>query len=63
MTATKIQARPETTAAETGPELNGKLARQVLDILAEAAPRESVRLPVRPALAYRVPSPGVRYYF
>lgn len=63
MAATMIQARPEATAAETSQELNGKLARQVSDILAEAEMRESVRQPARPALAYRVPSPGVRYYF
>ena len=43
--------------------LNSKVAQQVSDILEEASQQESARQPVRPAMVYRVPAPGVRYYF
>ena len=60
MAATELQNRPA-GAVETGAEdLKEKVARQVSEILEEADERERVRQPV---LAYRIPSPGVRYYF
>ena len=40
--------------------LGEEITRQVSEIL-EAADRE--KQAPRPAVAYRVPSPGVRYYF
>ena len=60
MTATETQNRP---AAERGRELSGAVARQVADILAAAQRPEPAHPETRPAVAYRVPSPGVRYYF
>lgn len=65
MAATELNNRPavEETSAQ---ELSARVARQVSEILEEAAERELVPVPVRirqPELAYRVPSPGVRYYF
>ncbi len=63
MAVKDFQPQPSATVAETSAELSGRVARQVSDILAEAERRESVRQPVRPALAYRVPAPGVCYYF
>lgn len=60
MAATEVRNRP---AAEAGRELSGAVARQVADILAEAQRPEQARPETRPAVAYRVPSPGVRYYF
>ena len=65
MAATELNNRPavEETSAQ---ELNARVAQQVSEILEEAAERELVPVPVRirqPELAYRVPSPGVRYYF
>lgn len=61
MAATAIQNRPG--AAEKGQELSGAVAQQVSDILADAQRREQARQETRPAVAYRVPAPGVRYYF
>lgn len=61
MTATEVQSRP--AAAERGRQLSGAVARQVADILAEAQRQEPARPETRPAVAYRVPFPGVRYYF
>ena len=65
MAATELNNRPaaEETSAQ---ELRARVAQQVSEILEEAAERELVPVPVRirqPELAYRVPSPGVRYYF
>ena len=60
MTATAIQNRP---AAEKGQALSDKVSQQVSDILADAQRRENPQPIVRPAVAYRVPAPGVRYYF
>ena len=59
MTATEIRNRP----AERGPKLSGAVAQQVADILAAAQRPEPAPPATRPAVAYRVPSPGVRYYF
>lgn len=61
MTTTAIRNRP--AAAETAQALSDKVSQQVSDILADAQSRESPQPIVRPALAYRVPAPGVRYYF
>ena len=61
MMATEIQNRP--TASERGPKLSGAVAQQVADILAAAQRPEPAPPETRPAVAYRVPSPGVRYYF
>ena len=62
MTTTEIRNRP--AAAERGPELSGAVAQQVADILAATQrPQEPAPPATRPAVAYRVPSPGVRYYF
>ena len=41
-------------------ELSDRVAQQVSEILEEAV---QVKVVPRPVLAYRVPSPGVRYYF
>ena len=61
MTATAIQNRQ--AAVETAQALSDKVSQQVSDILSDAHRRESPQPIVRPALAYRVPAPGVRYYF
>ena len=60
MAATEVRNRP--AAAEQTEEigLSVKLAEQVSEILKEAA--EWKKIP-QPAMVYRVPSPGVRYYF
>ena len=60
MAATAIQNRP---AAEKGQALIDKVSRQVADILTDARQQEQARQETRPAIAYRVPAPGVRYYF
>ena len=65
MAATELNNRPpvEETSAQ---ELSARVAQQVSEILEEAAERDLVPVPVRirqPELAYRVPTPGVRYYF
>ena len=64
MATTELNNRTS-AAEETGAqELSAKVAQQVSRILEEAAEREPVPVRVRkPELAYRVPSPGVRYYF
>ena len=41
-------------------ELSDKVAQQVSEILEEAS---QVKQAPRPAVAYRVPTAGVRYYF
>ena len=61
MAATAIQNRQ--AAAETAQALSDKVSQQVSDILADAQRREQARQETRPAVAYRVPAPGVRYYF
>ena len=60
MAATELQNRPASVAEASAAELSVKVAEQVSEILEEAKKWE--RIP-RPAVAYRVPSPGVRYYF
>ena len=60
MAATEIRNRNTATAQREVQELNHKVARQVSEILEEAGQREKAPQPV---LAYRVPAPGVRYYF
>ena len=60
MTTTAIQNRP---AAETAQALSDKVSQQVSEILADVQSRESPQSIVRPAVAYRIPAPGVRYYF
>ncbi|MYC37622.1 MAG: hypothetical protein F4X66_12045 [Chloroflexi bacterium] len=59
MAATELNNRPAVEEANVT-ELSVKVAEQVSEILEEAKKWE--RIP-RPAVAYRVPSPGVRYYF
>jgi len=59
MAATELNNRPAVEEANAT-ELSVKVAEQVSEILEEAKKWE--RIP-RPAVAYRVPSPGVRYYF
>ena len=60
MAATEIRNRQTATAESKAQELSAKVAQQVSEILEEAGQREKVPQPV---LAYRVPAPGVRYYF
>ena len=60
MAATELQNRPASVAEATTAELSVKVAEQVSEILKEA--RKWERIP-RPTVAYRIPSPGVRYYF
>ena len=62
MTATEVRDR-QATAAETAQALSDKVSQQVSDILAEAQRQEQARQETRPAVAYRVPAPGVRDYF
>lgn len=40
-------------------ELSSRVSEQVSEILEEVKQRQ----PIRPSVAYRIPSPGVRYYF
>ena len=60
MAATELQNRPAAVAETSATKLSVKVAEQVSEILKEAA--EWKKIP-QPTLAYRVPSPGVRYYF
>ncbi len=60
MAAAELQNRPTATAEANAAELSVKVAEQVSEILEEA--RKWERIP-RPAVSYRVPSAGVRYYF
>ena len=60
MAETVIRNENTPVAEREVQELSGMVAEQVAEILQEADQRESVRMPV---LAYRIPSPGVRYYF
>ena len=60
MAATELQNRQAAVEEANVTELSVKVAEQVSEILEEAKKWE--RIP-RPAIAYRIPSPGVRYYF
>ena len=60
MAATELRNRPAAAVEANVPELSVKVAEQVSEILKEA--KEWKKIP-QPVLAYRVPSPGVRYYF
>ena len=60
MGATELRNRPAKVEEGKVTELSVKVAEQVSEILKEAAEWEKIPQPV---LAYRVPSPGVRYYF
>ena len=60
MAATELQNRQAAVEEANVTELSVKVAEQVSEILEEAKTWE--RIP-RPAMAYRIPSPGVRYYF
>ena len=51
---------PEAVKERLAQELSDKVTRQVSEILEEADREKKVR---QPALAYRIPSAGVRYYF
>lgn len=61
MPTTAIQNR--SAAAETAQTLSDKVSQQVSDILADAQRQEQARQEPRPVVAYRIPAPGVRYYF
>ncbi len=60
MVATELQSKQSTVAKANAAEVSGKVAQQVSQILEEADRKAKVP---RPALSYRVPSPGVRCYF
>ena len=60
MAATELQNRQAAVEEANVTELSVKVAEQVSEILEEAKKWE--RIP-SPAMAYRIPSPGVRYYF
>ena len=60
MAATELQNRLAAVEEANVTELSVKVAEQVSEILEEAKKWE--RIP-HPAMAYRIPSPGVRYYF
>ena len=59
---TQSENRNENTAV-TEREISDTVARQVFEILEEDSQQNDVRQPVKPNMVYRVPSPGVRYYF
>ena len=64
MAAIEVQNRSAAVEETNTQELSAKVTQQVSEILEEAAERELVPVRVRqPELAYRIPSPGVRYYF
>ena len=60
MAATELHDRPEAVAEIEVHELNEKAAEQVSRILEET---HQGKTHAKPTLAYRIPSPGVRYYF
>ena len=60
MAATELKNRPAAVAEANVTDLSVKVAEQVSEILKEA--EEGKKTP-KPVLAYRAPSPGVRYYF
>jgi len=57
---TTIEMRNRPAAAAEAQELNSKAAQQVSDILEQAQRSERI---AKPAVAYRMPAPGVRCYF
>ena len=59
MAATELKNGTAAVEETKTQEFSNKVVQQVSEILEEASQRQ----PVRPALIYRVPSPGVRYYF
>ena len=59
MAANELQNGSATADVEVQ-KLNETAARQVSEILEKEDQREGAR---KPSLVYRVPSPGVRYYF
>ncbi len=59
MAATELRNRPDAAAVEVR-KLNETATRQVSEILEESDQQKRAG---KPALVYRVPSPGVRYYF
>ena len=63
MTLSEIRNDNTTVMKREVQDLNSRVARQVFDILEEDAQLDSVRQPVKPVMVFRVPSPGVRYYF
>ena len=64
MAATELNSRTAAAEETSAQELNARVAQQVSQILEEAAERELVPVRVRqPELVYRIPAPGVRYYF
>ncbi len=60
MPATELQSRPAAVAEPRVSRLSAKVAEQVSETLKEAAEGSKVLLPT---MSYRVPAPGVRYYF
>lgn len=56
---TELKERSK-AALDSTRELNGKAARQVSDILEQSRRNERT---AKPAVAYRIPFAGVRYYF
>jgi hypothetical protein len=63
MAAAELQNRNSAAPETEVQELSDKVTRQVFEILEGAEEQVNKRQPARPMLAYRVPSPGVRYYF
>ena len=64
MAATEIHNEKNTAVMEREvQEVNDTVAQQVFEILEEDAQLDLARQPAKPAMVYRVPSPGVRYYF
>ena len=60
MAATEIRNDNGAVMEREAQEISGKVAQQVSEILEDASQEKKVP---RTYLAYRVPSPGVRYYF
>lgn len=56
---TELKERPQ-AALDSTRELNRKAARQVSEILERSRRNERA---AKPAVAYRIPFAGVRYYF
>ena len=63
MTLSEIRNENTAVMEREVQEINDTVAQQVFEILEEDAQLDRVRQPVKPAMVYRVPSPGVRYYF
>ena len=60
MAANEIRNDNSAVAEREVQELSDKVAQQVSEILEEAS---KVKPAPRPAMVYRVPAAGVRYYF